>query len=108
MLLTPSAKSSGLAGFGLGFLLWTFIFKLDTLAKLFHVNRWVKRERTLNWIADNGGLFLAGTAAANLSVHGTSSPIVVPMTLCMELFNTCMVLMLKVWKLGTRRRTKFV
>lgn len=91
MFLTPSSTSSGLSGIGLGALLWSFIAKLDTIAKIFGVGRWIKRDWVLNWIDGNKGLFLAGTAATNLAIHGTSHPAVVPMTLCMELFNIFVV-----------------
>lgn len=80
-----------MAGFGLGALLWSFIYKLHTLAKLFHVSRWVKRDKTLDWIDSNKGLFLAGTATTNLAVHGVSNSLAVSMTLCLEIFNVFVV-----------------
>lgn len=102
MDVTPSAKSAGLAGFGIGLLLWTFVFKINTFARLFRVQSFVKRDKVLDWIGDNSSLFLAGTAATNLAVHGLS-PLVVPMTLTMEMVNIFMVMLLKVRRLFTRR-----
>lgn len=108
MFITPSATASGLSGVGLGFLQWTFIAKIDTIAKLFGLSRWIKREKTLDWIDGNKGLFLAGTAATNLAMHGTSSPTVVPMTLCMELVNVFVVYAILPLRRVTRSKHKFI
>lgn len=102
MMFTPTQTGGAFSGLGLGILLWSFLFKMETIAGLFGLRRFVSRRRTLDWISNNGGLFLAGTAAVNLSLHGTSSPNVVPMTLAMEAFNVVMVVILKTGRLVRR------
>lgn len=88
--------------------MWSFLFKCETIARLFGLGRFVKREKVFNWIMKNRGLFLAGTAATNLALHGTEHPAVVPQTLAMEGFNVFMCfVVLPLTRLG-RKVKRFV
>ncbi len=48
--LTPSTKSSVLAGIGLWCLIWLSLFKADEIAKAGGFQRWISSERCLRWI----------------------------------------------------------
>src|SRR3954468_22464511 len=74
MTLTPTDKGALFAGIGVSFLTWMSLFKLDSLAKLLHVTRWVSQERFFKKINDNKGVSILITEVINYTVHGISSP----------------------------------
>jgi hypothetical protein len=70
MNLTPSAKSSFVAGIGLWVLLWASLFKADEIAKAGGLQRWVSSERCLRWIRQHKSTSLIGTEIINYSHTG--------------------------------------
>jgi hypothetical protein len=77
MQLTPTDKGAGLAGLVLASLGWLSLFKLDSLAELCHVNRWIKQEKIFGWITQSmktKSTALLITEIINFGVHGISSP----------------------------------
>lgn len=74
MQITPTDKGALFAGAGVWSLIWLSIFKLDTIAKKFHVDRWVSKDKLLGKINHNKGITLLITEAINFGVHGASRP----------------------------------
>lgn len=77
MTLTPTDKGAGFAGIALASIAWLSIFKLDHVAELCHVKRWVSREPIFAWITRSTGtksLTLLITEIVNFTVHGVTSP----------------------------------
>lgn len=74
MTLTPTDKGAMFAGIGVSLLAWLSLFKLDSLAKILHVNRWVKQDALFRRINDNKGVSILCTELFNYAVHGISSP----------------------------------
>lgn len=77
MQLTPTDKGAGFAGIMLASIGWLSLFKLDHVAKLCHVDRWVKTDSLFNWITQstsNKALTLLVTEIINFSVHGVTNP----------------------------------
>lgn len=72
MTFTPTATSSASAGFVFWGVVWSIIFKIDTILKLFHIKP--RKERILNWMTDNKVLTLSCTEVINFSIHGISNP----------------------------------
>lgn len=71
--LTPSSKSAFIAGASLSVIAWISMFKLDELAKLFRVNRWIRKQVILEWIDENKSLALLLTEFINFGVHGVTN-----------------------------------
>jgi hypothetical protein len=67
---TPSAASSFVAGIGLWTLAWTFVAKLDALAKLMHCDRFINADKLLDWISEHKGVSLIATEMINIGSHG--------------------------------------
>ena len=67
---TPSATSSVVAGMGLWVLAWSFVAKLDSVAKLLRVDRFIDKNKFLDWIADHKGVSLIVTEVINIGSHG--------------------------------------
>jgi hypothetical protein len=75
MNLTPSSKSSFLAGVGFWVLLWLAVLKLDEIAGCLRLRRWLSTDRCLAWVDQHKTLALLGTETANFAVHGISNPL---------------------------------
>lgn len=73
MQLTPTDKGAGLAGIALATIGWASLFKLNSVAKLLRLDRWVDQEKVFDWIAHNRGLSILITEIVNFSVHGIES-----------------------------------
>ena len=77
MQLTPTDKGSGIAGMALASIAWFSLFKLDDVAKLCRVDRWISQEPLFAWITrstSNKALTLLFTEIVNFSVHGVTNP----------------------------------
>lgn len=77
MNFTPTDKGAGLAGFVLATLGWFSAFKIDNVAKLLHVNRWIKQEAIFEWITrslSTKSTALLVTEIINFGVHGITDP----------------------------------
>jgi hypothetical protein len=68
--LTPSSKSSFLAGIGLWCLIWLSLFKADEIAKAGGFHRWISSERCLRWIRQHKSSALLGTELCNYAHTG--------------------------------------
>lgn len=58
-------------------LAWASAFKLDHVAQLCHVNRWVSQEPVFEWVNrsyKNKGLAILFTEVINFGVHGVTNP----------------------------------
>ena len=87
MQITPSARSSFLAGFCLSIVGWLTLFKLDPLAKFLHVERWIKQETVMNWMSENKVLTLLFTEFFNYGIHGITSTTATTFALGSTAFN---------------------
>jgi len=67
---TPSSTSAVFAGMGLWVLFWSLVAKLDSLARLLHVDGFVDRDRFLDWMAEHKGVSLIATELVNIGSHG--------------------------------------
>jgi hypothetical protein len=91
MNITPSAKSSFVAGIGFWVLLWLAILKLDEIAACLRLRRWLNTERCLNWVNQHKALALLGSECCNYSVHGISNPLGVTFALGGTLTNLIVI-----------------
>lgn len=74
MTITPTDKGSLVAGIGISCLAWLSMFKLDYLAKLLYINRWINQEKIFGWVNRNKSVSLLCTEVVNFTVHGISKP----------------------------------
>lgn len=87
MQITPSAKSSFLAGFCLSVIAWLTILKLDSLAKFLHLERFLNQKKWLDWMSDNKTLTLLFTEFINYGMHGITSTTATTFALGSTTFN---------------------
>jgi len=69
MIVTPSASSGFMSGAGFWALLWSFIFKIDTVLKFCRLKIQL-RDRILEWVRHNKILALLCTEVINIGAHG--------------------------------------
>lgn len=76
MVVTPTATSGALSGFGLWSLFWSLILKLDTILKMIGCGGMTSRDAIFNWVKKNKSITLIGTEVANMAMHAKalSSP----------------------------------
>lgn len=77
MQLTPTDKGAAFAGIALASLGWLSLFKLDHVAKICRVDRWIKQEVIFNWITRsmaNKALTFLCTEIVNFGTHGITNP----------------------------------
>jgi hypothetical protein len=72
--LTPTSKSSFLAGMGLSCVGWLTASHLDAIADLFNLSKWVSRKKLFDWIGHNGILTFLFTEFVNYGGHGIDNP----------------------------------
>lgn len=94
MTLTPSSKSAFISGMALSLVAWLTIFKLNDLAKLFRVQRFVSQRKVLTWVNENKALTLLGTEFVNYGVHGVTGVESVTFALGSTLFNAITIFVL--------------
>jgi hypothetical protein len=70
MSLTPSSKSSFVAGIGLWCLIWAALFKADDIAEIGGFQRWVSSDRCFRWIRQHKSTSLISTEILNYSHTG--------------------------------------
>ena len=90
MNLTPSSKSSFIAGIGLWVLLWALLFKADEIAEAGGLQRWVSSDRCLRWIRQHKSTSLIGTELCNYS-HTGLDPLGVTFALGGTLVNVLVI-----------------
>jgi hypothetical protein len=93
MNLTPSTKSSFIAGIGLWCLIWAALFKADEIAEAGGFQRWVSSERCLSWIRNHKSTSLISTEILNYS-HTGLDPLGVTFALGGTLVNVLMIYVL--------------
>ena len=98
MVLTPSSKSAFISGMALSLVAWLTIFKLNDLAKLFRVQRFVSQKKILTWVNENKALTLLGTEFVNYGVHGVTGVESVTFALGSTLFNAVTIFVLLPFK----------
>lgn len=77
MQLTPTDKGAGIAGFAFATLAWFSLFKIDHLARMLHVDRWIKQDALFSWITRsyaNQALTFLITEVINFGTHGVTNP----------------------------------
>ena len=93
MNLTPSSKSSFIAGIGLWVLVWALLFKSDEIAKAGGFERWVSSDRCLRWIRNHKSTSLIGTELCNYA-HTGLDPLGVTFALGGTLTNVLVIYVL--------------
>jgi hypothetical protein len=88
MSLTPSSKSSFLAGMALMAIGWLTLLKLDSIPLL---RRVVKKDRVLDWMTNNKSLTLIGTEVMNFGTHGITNSNSVTFALGSTLVNMLVI-----------------
>src|ERR1017187_351918 len=73
-MFTPTASSSFFAGIGLWSVIWSGVYKIESVAKMFGLGRFVSKEKILGWISGHKVVTLIGTEAINFGVHGVENP----------------------------------
>jgi hypothetical protein len=91
MNLTPSSKGSFFAGIGLWCLFWAALFKVDEIAAVGGLQRWVSLARCLDWIRKHKSTSLLGTELFNYGTHGISDPLGVTFALGGTVVNLLMI-----------------
>ena len=77
MNLTPTDKGAGIAGIAFATLAWFSAFKIDHVAKLCHMDRWIKQESLFEWITrsySTKSLTFLCTEIINFGTHGITNP----------------------------------
>lgn len=77
MNLTPTDKGAAFAGVALASIGWFSLFKLDHVAKVLRVSRFISTKRMFTWITaskSNKMLTLLITEILNFGVHGVTNP----------------------------------
>lgn len=76
MVVTPTATSGFLSGFGLWSLFWSIVSKIDTILRACGMGETHYRDDVFDWVSHNKALTLIGTEVANLLMHikALSSP----------------------------------
>ena len=93
MNLTPSAKSSCVAGIGLWILIWASLFKADEIALAGGFQRWVSSAGCLRWIRQHKSTALIGTELCNYA-HTGLDPLGVAFALGGTLTNVIFIYLL--------------
>ena len=93
MNVTPSSRSSFLAGIGLWVLVWALLFKGDEIFKAGGIQRWVSSDRYLRWIRNHKSTSLMGTELCNYA-HTGLDPLGVSFALGGTLTNVLVIYVL--------------
>ena len=91
MDLTPSSKSAALAGAGFWVLIWSIVFKIDVVLKLFKLELGL-REKILDFVRKEKGFSLMITEGINFGIHGFTNPVAVTFALGGTVVNAIMVM----------------
>lgn len=108
MTLTPTDKGSGIAGIALALIGWASIFKFDAVAKLCRVDRWLGKEKMLDWIVRNRTLALLITEIINFATHGVTSASSVLFAVGSTLVNAIMIMVVLPLRAKARGESKVV
>jgi hypothetical protein len=108
MTLTPTDKGAMLAGTTVSILFWSCMLKLDTIARMIGLGRFVKRDRILQKMYDNKGATLILTEVVNYGTHGITNPSSTLFAFGATIVNAFFIFVgLRMWKsssIGKQRR----
>ena len=105
-MFTPTASSSFFAGVGLWGVIWSAVYKIESVAKMFGLGRFVSKEKILRWISGHKVVTLIGTEAINFGVHGVENPNSVTMAIGGTITNCVMIfIVLPIRNLIHRRKS---
>ena len=90
-MFTPTASSSFFAGIGLWGVVWSAVYKIESVAKLFGLGRFVNKERILAWMNSNKVVTLLTTEIINFGTHSPENPNSTAMALGGTLLNAIMI-----------------
>lgn len=90
-MFTPTASSSFFAGIGLWSVVWSAVYKIESVAKLLGLGRFVNKERILAWMNSNKVVTLLTTEVINFGTHSPESPNSTAMALGGTLLNAIMI-----------------
>ena len=90
-MFTPTASSSFFAGIGLWGVVWSAVYKIESVAKLFGLGRFVNKERILAWMNSNRVVTLLTTEIINFGTHSPENPNSTAMALGGTLLNVIMI-----------------
>jgi len=90
-MFTPTASSSFFAGVGLWGVIWSAVYKIESVAKIVGLGRWVNKEKILAWISGHKVVALLATEAINFGVHGIENPNSTTMALGGTITNLAMI-----------------
>ena len=76
-MFTPTTSGMFFAGIGFWGTIWSALYKLETVAKIVHLERWVNRDRMFAWMNRNKVVTFLGCEAVNYALHGDSADAVV-------------------------------
>ena len=90
-MFTPTASSSFFAGIGLWGVVWSAVYKIEAVAKILGLGRFVNKERILDWMDSNKVVTLLTTEIINFGTHSPESPNSTAMALGGTLLNAIMI-----------------
>ena len=90
-MFTPTASSSFFAGVGLWGVIWSAVYKIESVAKMFGLGRFVNKDAILSWISGHKVVTLLATEAINFGVHGIENPNSTTMALGGTITNLVMI-----------------
>jgi hypothetical protein len=90
-MFTPTASSSFFAGVGLWGVIWSAVYKIESVAKMFGLGRFVNKDAILSWISGHKVVTLLATEAINFGVHGIENPNSTTMALGGTITNFVMI-----------------
>src|ERR1035438_87261 len=73
-MFTPTASSSFFAGIGLWGVVWSAVYKIEAVAKMLGLGRFVNKERILAWMNSNRVVTLLTTEIINFGTHSPENP----------------------------------
>lgn len=90
-VFTPTASSQFIAGFTFWAVIWSLIIKIDKLAKLAKLDRWISSKKILDWINENKVLALLCSEFVNFCLHDPSTASGTTTLIGGTLFNSLMI-----------------
>ena len=111
MTLTPTDKGAGIAGIAFASLAWFSSFKINHIAELLRVRRWVDQEKMFDWITHsyrNKALTFLCTEVVNFGTHGITNPASVLFACGSSIVNGFMIFVGLGFRAKLRRERKVI
>jgi hypothetical protein len=90
-VFTPTSKSEMIAGAGFWATCWAFLFHIDDILALVHLERFTSSAQIRGWIATHKTVTLIITEICNMLMHDISSPSGVSVLIGGTMFNMFMI-----------------